>query len=91
MQFARLSPGKALTLTRIDFTSSGAHVLVDIDIVGLHGRGSAICRPRTYIHAPNDQLAPCTERWQLQHHLKPPEKRKKRAFYRQSTPFARYV
>lgn len=50
MQFARLSPGKALTLTRIDFTSSGAHVLVDIDIVGLHGRGSAICRPRTYMH-----------------------------------------
>lgn len=49
---ARLSPGKALTLSRIDFTSSGAaHVLVDIDIVrGPHGRGPAICRPRTYMH-----------------------------------------
>jgi len=29
----QLAPGKALTLSRIDFTSSGAHVLVDIDIV----------------------------------------------------------
>lgn len=33
MQLARFSPGKALTLSRIDFASSGAHVLVDIDIV----------------------------------------------------------
>lgn len=31
---------------------------------GLHGRGPAICRPRT-LHAPDDQLALYTARWQL--------------------------
>jgi hypothetical protein len=58
----RLSPGKALTLNRIDFTSSEAHVLVDIDIVRELGRrGPAIYRPRTYTRY---RLPPSAARWQ---------------------------
>ena len=54
--------GKALTLRRIDFSSSGAHVLIDIDIARYHGQPFRHLAS-TNRCTPADKLGQLAARW----------------------------
>lgn len=60
-----LSPGKALTLKRIDFSSSGAHVLIDIDIARYHGQPTCHL-VSTNRCVPVNQLGQFATRWRCE-------------------------